>query len=640
MAELRKKHSDSKIPPEIKQINGKIGKISDYLMMHEYYTDKPTGEEIFARRSIKSLGISVFISIAIAIALIFKLFILQVEQGYLNLKLAEGNRLKVFSSAAPRGIIYDYSGKQLVENEPSYQLTLDSSVAKNISKINQDVWKIIGIDKGEAEKIIDNRDKSAEFVVIKDKISREDALLYKSRLVDFEGFEIRPFYTRDYIETSLSHVLGYIGKSTEDDIRKNQICSVNEYSGKSGLETSYDDYLQGKPGEKKAEVNVAGQTLRILSSEEPSVGDSLYTSIDLDLQKVAAQALESKANELHTKATLIALDPRNGAVRAMASYPYYDNTKMSSGITQDEYNAIISDSNSPLMNRAISGEYPPGSSIKPFIATAALEDKVVDASLSFDTPPEIQIGQWRFPDWKDHGNTDIKRAIAESNNIFFYALGGGWGPIKNGLGPDGLRKGLEKFGYGADTGIDLSAEKAGFIPTPEWKKKTTGESWFIGNTYNMSIGQGDLLVTPLQIANATAAIAENGNLFKPRLVEKIVNTNGELERDFTKDGSSTSQKIFSDESVNTVKEGMRMTITQGSAKSIFPADFPIAVAGKTGTAQFGNEGKTHAWFTSFAPYDNPQLVLTILVEGGGEGYDIAAPIARDIYLWYQENRMK
>lgn len=617
----------------------RFGQITDYLKEHEYFDRQITGEEIFSSGKRPGVGLPLVIAVILSVGLCARLFILQVEQGYLNLRLAEGNRLKTFSSAAPRGIIYDSAGAQLVSNEPSYQLTLDSTTAKNYANIDKNVWKIVGLEETEAEKIIKNRDTSLEYVVLKDRISREDALLFKSRLADYEGFEIRPFYTRKYLVGSLGHVLGYIGKSSETDIRKNQICAVNEYSGKSGLEKTYDSYLQGTPGEKKTEINVSGQSLRVLSSQDPVVGDSIYTSIDQGLQEAVSQALKKKADELQTKGTAIVLDPQNGEVKAMVNYPDYDNTKMSSGMTQSEYDAIANDKNQPLLNRATSGEYPAGSSIKPFIALTALEERIVDKKLSFDTPAYIEIGQWKFPDWKDHGTTNIERAIAESNNIFFYALGGGWGPIKNGLGPAGIKKGLEKLGFGSKTEIDLSAESNGFIPTPEWKKKTTGESWFIGNTYNMSIGQGDLLVTPLQIANATSTIASSGKQYKPHFIKKIVTPSGEIIRDFKKEDFLVSENQFSKDNLQTVREGMRMTVTDGSAHSIFGDNFPMDVAAKTGTAQFGTEGKTHAWFASFAPYDNPQLVVVVLIEGGGEGYQSAAPVAKEIYSWWQQNRM-
>ncbi len=617
----------------------KFGKISDYLKQHEYFSRDVSGEEIFKNMSFGKLSWSIAVICFVALVLTFKLFSLQVKEGFLNLALAEGNRLKVLTSPAPRGIIYDNYGNQLVANEPSYQLAITSSVSKNVSKLDGAVWEIIGMDLSQVkEKIKNNSSVTAEFIILKDEISREDALLYKSRLADYDGFEIRLTYKRKYAEASLSHVLGYIGKSTDEDIAQNQICLVNEYSGKSGLENTYDDYLQGSPGEKKAEVNVAGQILRIVFSEEPNIGNSVYTSIDRDLQNYASSLLQQKADELKTKASLVAMSPKNGEILAMISYPYYDNTKMSAGLTQAEYDALLADTNQPFINRVTSGEYPPGSSIKPFIALAALEAGVVDASLAFDTPAEIQIGQWVFPDWKDHGRTDIKRAIAESNNIFFYALGGGWGPVKNGLGADGLKNGLEKSGFGVKSGADVLGEASGFIPTPEWKKRETGESWYVGNTYNMSIGQGDLLVTPVQIANATNAIASGGKLYKPHFVKKIVSSSDEIKRDYTAEDFVISNSVFSSNTINTVREGMRMTLTEGSAHSVFGDNFPIAVAGKTGTAQFGTEEKTHAWFTSFAPYDDPQITLTILVEGGGEGYQVAAPIAKQIYQWWADNR--
>ncbi len=459
----------------------------------------------------------------------------------------------------------------------------------------------------------------------------------KSRIVDFNYFEVMPSYQRNYPDLSLSHILGYVGKPNQDEVQNGGALIINGTSGKSGLEKTYDSYLQGTPGFRRAEVDVRGRVLSLTGTQEPQVGSTLVTSIDKDLQDYSVEVLGKKVQELQTNGTLIITNVEDGSIKAMVSLPNYDNGKMSSGLTSQEYENLVKDPNQPLFNRATAGTYPPGSSIKPFIATCALEDGIVNKDLAFDTPPFIQIGQWKFPDWKDHGLTNIETAIAQSNNIFFFALGGGWGPIKNSLGPEGIKKGLEKFGFGKKTGIDLTGEQGGFIPTPQWKKKQTGEPWFIGNTYNMSIGQGDLLVTPLQIAMGTTSIANGGKLFKPHFVTKILGSGGQVVKEFGEQDTLVKKDVYSSENLSTVRDGMRQTVTSGSAYSIFGDDFPVAVAGKTGTAQFGSEGKTHAWFTAFAPFDSPRISITVLIEGGGEGYESAAPVARDILAWWNDH---
>ena len=268
----------------------------------------------------------------------------------------------------------------------------------------------------------------------------------------------------------------------------------------------------------------------------------------------------------------------------------------------------------------------------------ALDAGIIDENTSIVTPPEIKIGQWTFPDWKPHGSADVKKAIAESNNIFFYALGGGYDKIQ-GLGSDLLKKYLMRFGYGELTGIDIPGEQAGLVPDRAWRKKVKNENWYIGDTYHMAIGQGDMLVTPLEIATATAAIANGGTLYEPRVVKEI--DSAETGQPIKTVAPTVKRKNFiNSDALRIVREGMRLTITSGSGHSTFGDDFPIEVAGKTGTAQFGGEGKTHAWFTSFAPYENPEVTISVFVEAGGEGYQFAAPVAKTAYEWYSQNTDK
>lgn len=616
-----------------KPISDLRSKIND----RQFFDNSESGSQIFATEKRTHFNWGIMFGVMFAGILIYRLFFLQIEEGLANFKIAEGNRTRNILSAAPRGMIVDESGEALVNNEAAYQLVCHFSRKKELEKVDQGVFGLIGINKDEVWEKISKSDLTGN-VVLKEKIPREEALLLKKNLSSYDGFEVLPMYLRVYPYRSLSHVLGYIGKISKSEAEEQPSLLVNQVTGKSGVEQAYDQYLQGVPGSQKVEVDASGKMIRYLSESDALVGNTIVTEIDLGLQKFASETLAKTVNDLKTNGVVIAMDPRNGAIKAMVSFPDYDNTKMSSGITSDEYQALLDDKTNPLLNRAIAGEYPSGSSIKPFIAAVGLADGVVTKDTAFETPKEIKIGQWTFPDWKDHGYTDIRKAIAESNNIFFYALGGGWGPIQTGLGPERIKKGLELFSFGRKTQIDIIGERAGFLPTPEWKKKTTGENWYVGNTYNMSIGQGDLNVTPLQIANATATIANGGFLYKPHLIKKITDADGNLVKEYSSEEFLSSKDFISKENIETVREGMRQTVTSGSAKSSFSSDFPVEVAAKTGTAQFGSEGKTHAWFTSFAPYNNPELVVTVLVEGAGEGSRVSAPIARDILNWWSQNK--
>lgn len=612
------------------------GKIND----RQFFDKSESGSQILSEDKRMSINWGLVFGILFCAVLVYRLFFLQVEEGLANFKIAEGNRTRNILSPAPRGSIVDEFGEPIVENQTAYQLVCHITKKKDLDRIDQGVFQLIGSSKDDVYEKIKKSDLTGN-TVIREKIPREEALLLKKNLIDFEGFEVVPMYLRVYPYRNLSHVLGYIGRVSKEEVEDKPTLLVNQIIGKIGMEKAYDQYLQGVPGSKKIEVDAAGRMIRYLSETDPQIGNTVYSSIDLELQKHVAEVLGNKIGELNTNGVAIVMDPRDGSVKSLVSFPDYDNTKVSSGMSQEEYQDLINDKDKPMLNRAISGEYPSGSSIKPFIATVALADGVITKDTSLDTPAKIEIGQWAFPDWKWHtGSTNVVRAIAESNNVFFYAVGGGWGPIQNGLGPNRIKDGLEKFGFGKKIGLDIVGEAAGFLPTPEWKKKATGEGWYIGNTYNMSIGQGDLSVTPMQIANATAAVANGGTLYKPHLIKKVQDPDGNTVKEFSSEDFVSAKNIFPGDNLQTVREGMRLTITGGSATSSFGSDFPEEVAGKTGTAQFGTEKKTHAWFTSFAPYNNPEIVVTVLIEGGGEGSRVSAPIASDIIRWWSENRHK
>lgn len=617
--------------------NKPVGELPSKTNDANYYdqNDRDIGEGVYRVNPVLNPGI--LIAALFIILLIYRLFFLQVEEGLENYRIADGNRTKNILTSAPRGVISDEKGEPLVKNEYSYQLVCHLNKKKDLDKVPDNLFEIISLSRDEVWKKIENSDYTGN-VILREKIPKDDALLLKKRLTAFQGFEISPMFIRSYPYRSLSHLLGYTGKVSQKELEEKPSLLINQMTGKVGLEQAYDTYLQGVPGSKKIEVDASGKMIRYLSEEEPKIGGTVVTTIDLDLQNYVSQRLSQASNEMGANAVAIVMDPRNGGVKAMVSLPDYDNSKMSAGISQEDYQALMQDESKPLLNRAIAGEYPSGSSIKPFIATAALAENVVDENLAFDTPAKIELGQWSFPDWKDHGLTDIRTAIAESNNIFFYALGGGWGPIENGLGPERIKSGLEKFGFGSVTGIDIIGEKSGFLPTTKWKEETTGERWYIGNTYNMSIGQGDLNVTPLQIANATASIANGGTLYRPHFINKITGENDELIKEYLSDEFIVNREIFPKDDIKIVQEGMRQTVTAGSARSPFADNFPVSVAAKTGTAQFGNEDKTHAWFSSYAPYENPEIVVTVLVEGAGEGSRVSAPIASDIIRWWSENK--
>jgi len=411
---------------------------------------------------------------------------------------------------------------------------------------------------------------------------------------------------------------------------KNKNYLMTDYIGKTGLEKSYEKELKGIYGAQQIEIDSKGEVKKNLGLINPQAGNDLVLNIDQGLQKKIYDSLSAVLEKTKTKtAAAVAIDPSTGGILAIVSLPSYDNNLFAGGINSEDYKKLISDKTFPLLNRATSGEYPPGSTIKPAVAAAALSEKTILEETTVGCGGAIHIGGWSFGDWKTHGGgIDVKKAIAESCDVFFYAVGGGYANIP-GLGMDRMKKYENLFGFGEATGVDLPGELKGFIPSEEWKLNYKKEKWYIGDSYHCAIGQGFVLATPLQLANYTAALANGGTLYSPKVVNQIRRINGENEYI---QPEIIRKNFISKEVMRIIREGMRQTITSGTAQPL--KDLPVAVAGKTGTAEFGEEDKTHAWFVSFAPYDNPKIAMVVLVEGGGEGHSSAVPVTKEVYEWY------
>lgn len=578
--------------------------------------------------------------------LIFKLFSLQVVQGEFNQKLAEGNRIRPRIIEAKRGVITDSDGDWLARNKPSFSLAIYPSDLPKKKTEREEVFnklsQICGIPVADIRKEVEDFGlMSLDMVTISENIPHEEALVMEKKIVGLPGVFMAKQAIREYASLpGLAHLLGYTSRVSVDDLKANPDYLMSDRIGKTGLEYEYEKYLKGKNGIEQIEVDSKGTVVRILvdeESEKPEPGLDLQLYLDGNLQTIVAQALKNGISEgkktlgeeqVHAGVAVV-MDVKTGGILSMVSLPDYDNNLFATKISNQDYVKLSQDKTYPMFNRAIKGTYPPGSIVKIVMAAAGLSEKVISKSTSFDTPAAIQIGEYSFPDWKDHGNTDIERAIAESNNIFFYAIGGGFDKIK-GIGIDNIKKYWQLFGLGEKTGIDLPGEANGLLPDAAWKKKVKKESWYLGDTYHASIGQGDLLVTPIQMLRATATIANGGKLLQPHLVKKIIDHSGNVIKEFVP--RIERDNFISADVIKTIQEGMRMTVTEGSARNL--DDLPVSVAGKTGTAQFLNNEKTHAWFECYAPYENPQIAILVMVEGGGGGHEIAAPVAREILNYY------
>ncbi len=589
---------------------------------------------------------------------------LQVVKGDYYYKMAEGNRIRVERLEPRRGVIYDRHLDPLVRNQANFlmyvvpaDLPKDEGKLKEIemriseilapmnsnrifttdneSDRNLTATELFDAIHGRLERIKRGSLESLRPVFITDKIPYEKALLLQLESSNWQGVVVSSKVSRDYnLEAqSLSHILGYTGKISQKELDKygDEYLQI-DYIGKSGLESFWENELRGTNGKKQIEVDALGREKKIISIQESQDGHDLVLALDMELQRKIEQVTRAALDKAKLKrAAVVAIDPRNGEILSLVNLPAYDDNLFAHGIGYEDYQRLLNDPDRPLFNRAVSGEFPSGSTIKPVMAIAALEEGIITENTAFLSSGGLRISQWYFPDWKagGHGMTDVRKAIAESVNTFFYIVGGGYQDTR-GLGVDRITRYDRLFGLGSQTGIDLPGEASGFVPSKQWKEETKNENWYIGDTYHLAIGQGDLNVTPLQVAAYTAAFANSGKLMQPHLVKTIITSKTGEKREVAP--NPVRQDFVNPYNMKIVREGMRQTVLAGSARSL--QTVPVAVAGKTGTAQWSSKKDPHAWFTGFAPYDEPTIALTILVEEGKEGSAIAVPIAREVLSWY------
>jgi len=587
---------------------------------------------------------SLFIIIIIGLSLLLSRTIyLQVVKGSEYRALAEGNKLRAQYILAPRGQLLDREGLVLVGNMPSFELavvTSDLSTDKTEfdGRLTQ-VGSILGKDPSFLLDIIRQMTKDAfQAQTLAQNITKDQALILMAKASDLKGFVVQNNPIRHYKDPLVfAHLTGYTGKITTAELEENQDqdYALNDYIGKNGIEFAYEEKLRGVAGKQQAEVDAQGLFKKALQEIPARPGSDVKLNIDYDLQKVIYDSLLKVMGKRGLKrAAAIATSPQTGEVLALLSLPSFDSNLFARGITQDEFNKIINDPNQPLLDRVISGTYPPGSTIKPVMAIAGLSEGIVTPQTKILDDGVIRVGIYNFYGYEREGLglMDIYSAIARSSDIYFYTLGGGnpKSVVKQGLGPDKIATWFRKFNLGSPLEIDLPSEKSGLVPDPDWKERVKKENWFLGDTYHESIGQGDVLATPLQVNSWTATIANGGRVLRPYL----------LHQDSGGQPKVIAENIIDPSYIQVVQDAMRQAVTLGSARSLL--DLPIEVSGKTGTAQFDARDlrRTHAWFTSYAPSSNPQIALTILVEAGGEGYAVAVPVAKEVYQWWAENRMK
>ncbi len=638
-------------------------KKSGFLEWEESAVDKESGVEelLDQQRESPKLGWLKFFLFFCFFILGYRIFSLQIL-GYENFsKLSENNRTRKFPLIAPRGLIYDINGQIIAQNSASFSLVaVPFDLPKNQIDLELEVKSLSALFSLDADKILNilirNKQGGLTPVVVKRGLSAEESILFQTYFADFPGFSIQKNPTRLYPQKDLfSHILGYTGliSKTEKNAEIYKNYDDIDIVGKSGVEKQYEEYLHGENGQSLIEVDASGKLINIIGEDEAKPGYNAILNIDLELQKKFYDSLKNSRPSGSIKAAAVALNPKNGNILALVSLPGYDNNIFSGGLSDEEYSILFDDANLPLFNRVIAGTYPPGSTVKPGVGAAALQEKIA-------TPDTVIVDKgvlvvpnqfnpslaYNFYGWKRSGlgPMNLASAIAESSDIYFYTIAGGYPNTGiSGLGAEKLSAYLKKFGFGSITGIDIPGEKPGLVPDPEWKAEYFKNDdilskWYLGNTYHLGIGQGDMLATPLQVANLTAVFANNGKTFKPNILNKIVDEKGKLI--FQPKPEVLISNFVDQQNIREIQKGMRQTVLSGSAVQL--KDLPISAAGKTGTSQFDGADlkKTHAWFTAYAPYEDPQIVLAILVEAGGEGHSVAVPVAKEVLKWWSENRLK
>ncbi|MES9970857.1 MAG: penicillin-binding protein 2 [Candidatus Thiodiazotropha sp.] len=597
--------------------------IKDYL--HE--------SQLFLGRAI----VSGTLVLLVLLILIGRLFYLQVENHDHYTTLSQDNRVKLEPLPPTRGLIYDRNGEILAQNLPAYSLEITPERTENLDHTIQKLSEIIDITDDDINRFHQLRKQRRRFdsIPIRVRLKDEEVARIAVNRHRFPGVEVKASLLRDYPQgLKTAHLLGYVSRINAQEL---QIIDISNYRGtnfigKNGVEKSYESLLHGSVGLQQVEVNAKGRVLRVLENQPPRPGDNLRLFLDMDLQATALQALGDY------NGAVAAIDIKTGGVLTLVSKPGYDPNLFVEGISAKAYQALEQSLDNPLFNRAIRGQYPPGSTVKPFIGLAGLEYDVVGFYQETYCPGYYQLPgkDHKYRDWKKwgHGKVDMQRGIVESCDVYYYELA-------RTLGIDRLYEFLAGFGFGHPSKVDLDGELPGLMPSREWKQKKQREPWYPGETLIVGIGQGYFLATPLQLASATATLANRGHRIRPRVVDSIEKPDGtQVESPKIVDDLHQLDPMHWEQIIHAmaeVVEGVR-----GTARSIYTDHYRIA--GKTGTAQvfsvkqdeeydeetIAKRKRDHALFIAFAPVEDPRIAIAVVVENGGHGGSVAAPIARQV----------
>ncbi len=577
--------------------------------------------------------------LGIAFFLIFiHLWYLQVIKGGELRRLSENNRIRIRENPADRGILFDRKGRVLAHNRPSFEVSLIPEDLKINPEVLTKVGEMLDMDQDEIGNKLKSLKRRPPFkpVKIKSDIDWNELALLEFNRVHLPGLvvDVRPRRNYNYGDLA-SHLIGYLGEVDENELKQSKDVSyrMGALIGKYGVEYRWETDLKGVDGGRQMEVDALGREIKPLQSVDPFPGNNLFLTIDLDLQRVAEEAFQDKSG------ALIAMDPQNGRILAMVSKPSFDPNLFARNILPEEWNSLMEDARHPLQNKGIQGQYPPGSVFKIVTAVAGLESGIITPNTQITCTGAYPYGNRNFRCWKEggHGTISLHRALVESCDIYFYQAG-----LKTGV--DLIAHYANELGLGKATGIALTHEKAGTVPSSSWKKKHSGAPWYSGETLSFSVGQGYINATPLQLVALMSAVANGGRFYLPQVVERVEDIYGKVLREYRP--VERRRANISEETLHIIQEALMGAVNEPHGTGGVCALKDFKVAGKTGTAQVVTmpqnfrKGDTnrlplrfrdHAWFATYAPVENPRIAIAVLVENGGFGAAAAAPIAKKVF---------
>ena len=591
---------------------------------------RPEWEDFLRKRKGKIRIFGAALAVA-CLVILGRLWHLQVIEYSSLAGRAESNRIRQLTLDGQRGLIVDRNGEVLVDTRPSFRLSVIPEDTQDPKSTLEYLSRKIELDiKSAMARIKEARSFSP--VVLNRDLDRESVAFVEERRFELPGVALETKPTRYYLYGGLAaHVLGYLGSITPAALASSKgKYAMGDFVGQTGLEKEYEEILRGGKGRKRIEVDAAGRELATLGMEPPSRGNQLKLTLDFDTQKAAEKAFEGR------RGAAVALDPNTGEVIAFVSQPTFDPNLFTIGISPKEWSSLVTDPDHPLQNRVTHGQYPPGSTFKPAVALAALEEGILAPEREINCPGYYKLGNKTFRCWKKwgHGAVNLHKAIVESCDVYFYTVG-------MELGLDKLERQVRRLGLGMETHIKLGDEKTGLIPTKKWKLAALKEPWHRGEMVSCAIGQGYILTTPLQLARMTAAIANGGRLVTPTLTMQ--------EKEQRQEGYTAGQSDIAKENMALVRQAMRGVVAEPHGTAWRLNNGPYSYAGKTGTAQvvrmreedpveqedMAERLRDHALFIAFAPFENPRIAVAVIVENSGHGGEVAAPVAKiimDTYL--------